>query len=66
MRESAGFLETGGMALTGYLLRERVLMEAPVHLGFVSTQHTDDLVDQVIDAHVRALRRMKADGLLER
>jgi glutamate-1-semialdehyde aminotransferase len=64
VRESAGFLETGGMALTGYLLREGVLMEAPVHLGFVSTQHTDELVDQVVDAHTRALGRMRKDGIL--
>jgi glutamate-1-semialdehyde 2,1-aminomutase len=64
VRESAGFAETGGMALTGYLLRERVLMEAPVHLGFVCTKHTDELVDDVIEAHVRALHRMKSDGVL--
>ncbi|HEV7943393.1 MAG TPA: aminotransferase class III-fold pyridoxal phosphate-dependent enzyme [Solirubrobacteraceae bacterium] len=55
---------TGDRLLAGYLLGEGVLMAAPVHLGFLSTCHTEHLVDEVIDAHGRALAKMKADGIL--
>ena len=63
VRDSLGFHEPAGHALAGYLLREGVLMEVPVYLGFVSTRHTEALVDEVVDAHRRALARMRADGL---
>lgn len=53
-----------GRLLAGRLLCEGVLMAAPVHLGFLSTSHTEQLVDEVIAAHGRAFAKMKADGLL--
>lgn len=53
-----------GRLLAGRLLGEGVLMAAPVHLGFLSTSHTERLVDEVIAAHGRAFAKMKADGLL--
>lgn len=56
--------DDSGRLLAGYLLREGVLMAAPVHLGFVSTSHTEQIVDDVLDAHRRAFAKMKADGLL--
>lgn len=64
VRESQGSSEPGGIALTGYLLREGVLMEAPCHLGFVSTAHTPELVDEAIAAHRAALVKMKRDGIV--
>jgi glutamate-1-semialdehyde 2,1-aminomutase len=47
-----------------YLLFEGVMVAAPYHLGFLSTEHSDEDIDAVIDAHRRALGRMKADGWL--
>jgi glutamate-1-semialdehyde 2,1-aminomutase len=64
VRESCGPGELGGIALTGYLLREGVLMEAPCYLGFVSTVHTAELVDEAIAAHRTALTKMKQDGIV--
>ena len=64
VRESEGFLETGGLALAAYLLQEGVLQSAPVHNGFLSAVHTEEDVDAVIEAHRRSLRRMVTDGLL--
>lgn len=51
-----------GRLLAMQLLLEGVLMSSPVHLGFLSTVHTDDDVDRVVEAHRRALERMKALG----
>ncbi len=66
VRESYAFGDDAndyGQVLTGYLLREGVLMEAPGHLSFVGTTHTEELVDEVIDAYRRAIARMTADGI---
>ncbi len=66
VRESHAFGDDAndhGMVMTGYLLREGVLMEAPGHLAFVGTTHTEELVDEVIEAHRRALAKMKSDGI---
>jgi glutamate-1-semialdehyde 2,1-aminomutase len=48
--------------MPAYLLFEGVLIAAPYHLGFLSTEHTDEDIDEVLDAHRRALSRMKEDG----
>lgn len=48
--------------LAAYLLLEGVVMSAPVHLGFLSTAHTEKDVDLVISAHSGALKRMKEEG----
>jgi len=53
-----------GQVLTGYLLREGVVMEAPSHLGFLSTAHTPEMADEIVAAHRRALVRMREDGVL--
>jgi glutamate-1-semialdehyde 2,1-aminomutase len=49
-------------ALPAYLLMEGVLVSAPYHLCFLSTEHTEVDVDEALDAHRRALRRMQGDG----
>jgi glutamate-1-semialdehyde 2,1-aminomutase len=48
---------------SSYLLAEGVLVSAPLHLGFVSTAHTDDDVDEVVAAHRRAFATMQREGL---
>jgi glutamate-1-semialdehyde 2,1-aminomutase len=48
---------------SSYLLAEGVLVSAPLHLGFVSTAHTEADVDAVVEAHGRAFRAMKREGL---
>lgn len=48
--------------LSAYLLLEGVLMSSPAHLGFVSTRHSDEDVDYVIEAHRRAFARLKSEG----
>ncbi len=50
--------------LPAYLLFEGVLIAAPYHLGFLSTEHTEADVDEVLEGHRRALARMKEDGWL--
>lgn len=49
-------------SLPAYLLFEGVLVSAPYHLGFLSTVHTEADIDAVLDAHRRALSRMKEEG----
>jgi glutamate-1-semialdehyde 2,1-aminomutase len=51
--------------MPSYLLREGILMPAPMHLGFVSTAHSESDVDEVVEAHTRALTAMKADGFFQ-
>lgn len=53
-----------GRVLPAYLLFEGVLIAAPYHLGFLSAVHTDEDIDSVLQAHRRALVRMKEDGWL--
>jgi glutamate-1-semialdehyde 2,1-aminomutase len=64
VRGSAGFINTAAYPLTGYLLREGVLMQAPVHQGFLGTAHTHADIEAVIAAHVRSFAAMKADGVV--
>ncbi len=66
VRESRAFGEgadDSGTVLTGYMLREGVLMEAPGHLCFLSTSHTEHLVDEVLAAYRRAFVKMVEDGI---
>ena len=51
--------------LAAYLLLEGVLTSSPVHLSFLSTAHTEDDVDEVVAAHVRALSRMKKEACFD-
>ena len=37
-------------------------MSAPVHLSFLSTQHTEADVDAVIEAHHGFVARMQGEG----
>ena len=64
VREQSADHAVLGRVLAGHLLAEGVLMAAPVHLGFVSTSHTEQMVDEVINAHRRAFAKMKAGGLI--
>jgi glutamate-1-semialdehyde 2,1-aminomutase len=61
-RDLVGINEEAALALPSYLLREGVLMIAPIHNSFVSVAHTKDDVDVVIEAHAKALNSMRADG----
>lgn len=53
-----------GRVLPAYLLLEGVLIAAPYHLGFLSTEHTEADIDTALEAHRHALGRMKEDGWL--
>jgi glutamate-1-semialdehyde 2,1-aminomutase len=53
-----------GKLLHHFLLQEGVVMSSPVHLAFLSSAHTAEDVDHVIDAHRRALHRMIKEGAL--
>lgn len=53
-----------GQLLHHYLIREGVAMSAPVHLSFLSSAHTADDVDEVVEAHRTALGRMIKEGAL--
>jgi glutamate-1-semialdehyde aminotransferase len=46
------------MQLGAELRQEGLFVHVPVHLGFVSTAHTDEHVEEIVDAHRRALARM--------
>lgn len=56
--------QTKWKVLHHYLSQEGVVVSAPEHLSFLSCAHTSDDVDNVIDAHRRALSRMAKEGLL--
>jgi glutamate-1-semialdehyde 2,1-aminomutase len=64
VRGSAGFVNTAAYPLTGYLSREGVLMQAPIHQGFLSAAHTPEDIDAVIAAHATAFAAMKQDGVV--
>jgi len=65
MREQSTANATAGRLLATYLLLEGVLVSAPMHLAFLSTAHTDDDVDTILQAHRRALLRLKAEEWLD-
>jgi glutamate-1-semialdehyde 2,1-aminomutase len=52
-------------ALSALLLREGVLVSAPMHLGFISAAHSEDDIDQMIAAHRVALAEMKERGFID-
>lgn len=54
-----------GSRLSTELYREGVLTSTPMHLAFMSTAHTEDDVDEIVEAHRRALTRMLAEGCFE-
>lgn len=64
VRDLGGRDQLKGQLLHHYLLQEGVAMSAPVHLSFLSCAHTSEDVDNVIDAHRRALGRMVRDGIV--
>ncbi len=53
-----------GKLLSIYLLLEGVLVTSPSHLNFVSTVHTEEEVDTVVEAYRRALVRLQREGVL--
>jgi len=61
-REQKGMNTTALRVLGAYLRLEGVFLSSPVHLGFLSTAHTREDVDFVVEGHRRALIRMKAEG----
>ena len=62
VRDKASDNHVASRLLAAYLLLEGVLMSAPVHLSFLSTQHTEADVDAVIEAHRVSLARMQKEG----
>jgi len=62
VRDLAHDNQEASRLLAAYLLLDGVLMSSPVHLGFLSTAHSDEDVDMVITAHGRALKRMKDEA----
>ncbi|MQA92019.1 MAG: aminotransferase class III-fold pyridoxal phosphate-dependent enzyme [Gemmatimonas sp.] len=64
MRDRVNANHQVARALPMYLNREGVMMSGPIHLGFLSTEHTPAHVDQIVEAHRRAFAEMRKDGLL--
>ena len=62
IREVRGDYEALGRLLSAYLLLEGVLVSSPMHLGFVSTAHTEEDVDFALVAHAKAFQRMQREG----
>lgn len=52
------------LLLAARLAEQGVLMSAPVHLGFLSTAHSDEDVSSALDAHRRALDGLREEGAL--
>jgi glutamate-1-semialdehyde 2,1-aminomutase len=52
------------MAMSALLLREGVLVSAPLHLGFLSAAHTDDDVDRIVAAHRTAVSELRTRGFI--
>ena len=65
-RAQAGANKAVANVASSYLLAEGVLVSAPLHLGFVSSAHTDGDVDRVVEAHSRAFTAMQKEGLFDR
>ncbi len=65
IREVRGDYEALGRLLSAYLLLEGVLVSSPMHLGFVSTAHTDEDIEVALEAHAKAFHRMKREGAFE-
>jgi glutamate-1-semialdehyde 2,1-aminomutase len=64
IRDQAQANAAASRLLAVYLLLEGVLVSAPMHLAFLSTAHTDEDVEMVLEAHRRALTRLKEEGWL--
>ena len=64
IRDMKGANHAASQLLAAYLLLDGVLMSSPVHLGFLSTAHTNADVDMVIGSHRRAFERMITEGVL--
>jgi glutamate-1-semialdehyde 2,1-aminomutase len=64
VRDLADANRWAGRVLPAYLLLEGVLVSSPYHIGLISTEHTEADVEEALEAHRRALERMKADGWL--
>jgi glutamate-1-semialdehyde 2,1-aminomutase len=62
VRESAGFAHTPARPLAGYLLREGVLMQAPIHQGFLSLAHDEKDIGTIAEAHHASFEAMKQAG----
>ena len=56
--------ELAGKLLSIYLLLGSVLVTSPSHLNFVSTVHTEEEVDAVVEVYRRALERLQREGVL--
>lgn len=63
-RDQEGKNAAAAKAFDGYLRDEGVFVSSPAHLAFVSTAHTREDASFVVEAHRRALERMRADGLV--
>jgi glutamate-1-semialdehyde 2,1-aminomutase len=57
--------QAAGSLLSTCLLEHGVLMTAPAHLNFLSTAHTEEDVDRVVEAHHEVLKLLQSEGCLE-
>lgn len=64
LRDQAANNVTASRLLAAYLLLEGVLVSSPMHLAFLSTEHTAADVDFLLQAHRSALQRIKSEGWL--
>ena len=63
-REQEGKNTPAAKTFGAYLRDEGVFLTSPPHLGFVSTAHSVEDVDFVIEAHRRAMERTKHEGFI--
>ncbi len=64
MRDLLDSNQAAGTLVSACLLELGVLMTGPPHLNFLSTAHTDEDVDQVVDAHREVMKRLQSEGCL--
>lgn len=64
IRDVAASDQLAARLYSSYLILEGVLMTSPPHLNFLSTAHTEEDVNRVIDAHKAVLARLQGIGVL--
>ncbi len=64
MRDLLDSNQVAGKLLSTCLLEHGVLMTAPAHLNFLSTAHTEEDVDQVVEAHRDVMKMLQSEGCL--
>jgi glutamate-1-semialdehyde 2,1-aminomutase len=64
MRDLLDSNQAAATLVSACLLQHGVLMTGPPHLNFLSTAHTEDDVDQIVDAHREVMKRLQSEGCL--